>query len=163
MNNIILIGMMGAGKSSVAKRLSEVCNMEWIDTDVLIETMTGLDIPTIFQRFGELYFRDLETKILKSLKAHKGKVISVGGGMVLREENQRILSDLGETIYLKASYKTLESRLIGDQMRPLLKVESLEKILKDRESLYKTLADYIIETDGLSLDEVVSCLEKRCR
>lgn len=158
MDNIILIGYMGSGKSSVAKALAEKTGMELLDTDQRIEENENRRISDIFASEGETAFRDMETAFLKNLldEGFKG-ILSTGGGMPVREENRALLKKLGKVIYLKTSVDTLAMRLIGDHSRPLLQGETEESkkqkiadMLASREPAYMAAADAVIPTDEMT-------------
>lgn len=160
-NNIILIGFMGSGKSTVGKRLAEALQYEFIDTDVEIEKKEGKTISDIFNTEGEGAFRDLETELIRSFLAkEKGKVISVGGGLPLREENRKILQQLGTVVYLKATAETIYERLKGDNSRPLLQTENpyqrIREMMKDRENKYTEASHLILFTDKKNIEEIIS-------
>ena len=157
--NIILCGMMGAGKTTVGLRLAMSLDRRWVDTDSLIEDEYG-DISTIFQSYGEEYFRGLETKVVEELVQEDGLVISVGGGLMLKEKNVELLKRSGKIVYLCASLSTLEERLSEDDTRPLLKngeeslKEKLTKILADRAPIYEKVADFTIDVEGKNPEDV---------
>jgi shikimate kinase len=156
----ILVGMMGAGKSSVGRALSELGNREFWDTDLMLQNRLGRPISQIFQVYGEEAFRDHETSILRSLEPGEA-VLSTGGGIVVREANWDEMQRLGTTIYLEASPETLISRLeASKKKRPLLQVENwpdrLRELLSKREPLYQK-ADVRVSLDGL---DVVAAAEQ---
>lgn len=159
--NVILIGFMGSGKTSVGEQLASQLLFTFQDTDQLIEEQVGDTIKHVFETKGEGYFRDLETDLLKRL-LHEGKkkVLSAGGGVPVREENRKLLRELGIVIYLRASKETLLKRLKGDQTRPLLQGDSLEakinQLLKEREIIYQETSHIQIDTDHKSKKEIVS-------
>ena len=154
-NNVILIGFMGCGKTTVGIRLSYRMRRIFEDTDKLIEKRQKREIKEIFAEEGEEFFRDLETEMLSELdRTVSDRIISVGGGVPVREENQRLLKQLGQVIYLKAAPDTIYERLKGDSTRPLLQTENpLQKIrdmLIDREEKYLAAAEKVISVDGTS-------------
>lgn len=158
--NIILIGFMGSGKSSVGRLLSKKLNYEFLDTDEMIESLEDMTIQKIFQLHGEKFFRDLETKLLLSIKdGLKRSVLSTGGGMPICETNRKLLKNMGQVVYLRTSQNTIIDRLSGDNTRPLLKEgnlkERVERLLNDRDPYYEEGADIIIDTDNKSIDEIV--------
>ena len=108
--NIVLIGFMGCGKSSVAEMLGNEWRMDVVEMDRMISEQQGLSIPEIFDRFGEEYFRDLETALLKKLRGRHGCVVSCGGGAPLREENVSEMKKIGQVILLTASPETIYAR-----------------------------------------------------
>lgn len=156
----ILIGMMGAGKSSVGRALAEKSGREFIDTDLLLQNRLGRPIPQIFQVYGEDAFRDHETSILKSLEPGPS-ILSTGGGIVTREANWAELQRLGITIYLKSKPETLIARLaVSKKKRPLLQVDEWETRLCDlltRREPYYERADLVVELD---LDDVQSAADR---
>ena len=151
--NIILCGMMGAGKTTVGLRLALSLDRCWMDTDNLIAERHG-DISNIFKRLGEAQFRRLEAEMVEELVEEDNLILSVGGGLVLDEDNVELLKENGKIIYLRASAETLAERLEGDTSRPLLKngegslTEKLTKILEERAPIYEEVADFIVDVDG---------------
>ncbi len=146
--------MMGAGKSSVGRALSDLSGRDFVDTDLLLQVRLGRPIPQIFQIYGEDAFRDHETSVLKSLEPGP-YVLATGGGIVGRDTNWAELQRLGKTIYLKASLETLCSRLeTSKKKRPLLEVENWQSrvsdLLSQREIHYRK-ADLTVEMDGLDV------------
>lgn len=157
--NVTLIGMMGAGKSLIAERLSRNLNgYVAIDTDVLIEYHHNQFIPDMFKEKGEEYFRDAETKILDMVYIKDKIIVALGGGAFERAENRDKIKAGSYVIYLKASPETLYERIKDCKNRPLLKnnfsKNEIENILKKREANYM-LADCVVETDGKTSDDVV--------
>ena len=165
MKNIILIGYMGSGKSTIGKKTAKLLGVEFLDTDSLIEEQEGMTISELFAQNGEDYFRQKETETIQKLKKEsKSIVLATGGGLPMKEENQALLKDFGIVVYLKASVDTLVERLKGDTTRPLLKEGDLRKkietMLEIRNPVYENVADIVLETDTKSMDEVICCLEK---
>lgn len=158
--NLVLCGMMGCGKTTVGKRLAALTNRQWYDTDDVIVEQHGA-ISEIFARFGEAYFREIETQTVKQLAAQDNLVLSVGGGLVLKQENVAILRERCKIIFLQAEVSTLESRLQSDTTRPLLQGgdmslrERLSTLLEKRTDAYKNAADYIVQVDEKSVDDIV--------
>lgn len=161
MDNIILIGFMGSGKTSVSIKLSYYMRCTMIDTDRLIEREEERSVSRIFEENGEAVFRDMETACLEKLldSGEMGRIISVGGGLPVREKNRLLLKRLGKVIYLRAKPETVYERLKDDDTRPLLKTENpLEKIrelMEKRSEAYENASDYIVDVDGKSLDEII--------
>ncbi len=157
--NVILCGMMGAGKTTIGVKIAERTSLRWYDTDVMITDKHG-KIADIFEYYGEEYFRQLETNIVKELSGQDGLVISTGGGLVLKEENNKLLQANGKIVFLRATLETLAARLNLDATRPLLKSETeniydrLKKLLKERMPVYESVADFIVDVDGKTPDEV---------
>ena len=161
-DNIVLIGYMGSGKSTVGKFLAMVYGYDFIDTDELIEIKEGMSINDIFAEKGEDYFRQLETEVLLELKGKvKNTVIATGGGMPVKEENRPLLKELGKVFYLKASYDTTYKRVSGGNGRPLLnnlEGNSLYQRIKEmtaiRTPIYTEVADIVIDTTQIDEREV---------
>lgn len=156
--NIILCGMMGVGKTSVGIRIAELTDKRWYDTDVVITDRHGR-ISDLFEYYGEAHFRSLETEVVRELAGQDGLVISTGGGLVLKSENSELLKQGGKIFFMRASLQTLLNRVAADETRPLLKgsgkiAERLGELLHERTPVYEHVADYIVDTDGKSVDEV---------
>ena len=150
----ILIGMMGAGKSSIGRALAEHTQRTFIDTDLLLQQRLGRPISQIFQIYGEAAFRDHETSVIRSIEP-SASVVSTGGGIVLREENWVEFKRLGCTIFLDAEIETLIQRLaVSKKKRPLLQVDDWEErtaaILESRLELYRR-ADVVVPVDDVDL------------
>ena len=163
--NIILIGYMGCGKTTIGTKGAKALGTTFVDTDALIEAQEGMTISTLFERKGEAYFRQKETQVLCDLmKEPKGMVLATGGGLPMKEENQTLLKQLGVIIYLKASTNTLVERLKEDTTRPLLKEGDLRKkietMLELRNPVYEKVANVILQTDTMSIYEIICCLER---
>ncbi len=157
--NIILIGFMGSGKSAVGHRLARELKMDYLDTDELIEKTEKMSINDIFAQKGEPYFRDLETEVVRTLSDYDNFVISTGGGMVLREENVRMLKGIGPLVLLWAEPDTVYQRVREHEHRPLLNVPDpkaeIKRILESRTPVYKRVADHVVNTSKLNVDECV--------
>ena len=158
--HVILIGFMGSGKSTVGFRLSYKLKKCLIDTDKLIEQREGMSITEMFARKGEGYFRRKETECLNILFHELGsRIISLGGGTPIREENRDIIKRLGKVIYLQASPDTIYDRVKHDTSRPLLQCEDpkarIEELLAQRNPIYESVADIVINVDGKQMKEVV--------
>ena len=162
--NIILIGYMGSGKSTVGKKAAKAMEYTFLDTDELIEQEEGMEIARLFEEKGEPYFREKETKMIQTLLAKpKGNIIATGGGLPMKEGNAELLKQLGMVIYLKAETDTLLERLSGDTARPLLKNgdlrEKIETMLAVRGPVYEKTADVILQTDNMSFYEIICQIE----
>ena len=160
MNSIILIGFMGAGKTTVGKELAKN-GFELIDTDAYIEEREKMSISDIFAQKGETYFRQAETKALKTLlEQDKQFVISCGGGMPLREKNRALLKKLGMVVYLRIRPETVLARLKGDTTRPLLQGddsgEKVRTLMAQREACYMSGVDYVLNVDGKTPGELAN-------
>jgi shikimate kinase len=165
--NLILCGMMGAGKTSVGKEVAKALGWRWYDTDQLIVERHG-NVTEIFAKHGETYFRQLETEIVKELVQADCMVLSVGGGLVLREENVSLLRKNGQIVFLCASVETLEKRLQLDSSRPLLQTEEslrerLQRLLKERTPIYEAVADFTVNVDGKTLEEIAAEIVSQIR
>lgn len=148
--NIILVGMMGAGKSYIGIKLAKLlAHFGYVDTDDEIEKMAGLSISEIFEKHGEKYFRKLEYEIIEKVSKNKNQIISLGGGVFNSLDNINMLKENGLTFYLKAPAKELFSRIQNDTQRPLLgenfSQQTIENILRKREKNYFK-ADFVIDT-----------------
>jgi shikimate kinase len=159
MNQLILVGPMGVGKTTIGKKVSKKLEVEFRDTDKLISAEHGA-IADIFANHGEGHFRDLETQVLKSLIDFEG-VIATGGGIVLAEENRQFLANK-KVVYLSTKGKQMRTRFIGSKKRPLLKngYQDWIKIYEQRKSLYEQVATVEISIDGKPLSAVADrCIE----
>jgi len=162
-DNYVLIGFMGAGKSSVGKLLAKKSGKVFMDTDEMISKQMNLSINEIFAEYGEEYFRKLETNLLKALcdNAHDS-IISVGGGLPIREENRPYLKKLGTVVYLSVTEGTVLKRLRGDSSRPLLKgtkeevKQKVKDLLSKRKDIYSAAAHFTVITDKMTKDEIVN-------
>lgn len=158
MENVFLIGFMGSGKSTIASYLAENYGMEIIDMDQLIVEREGMAIPDIFAQKGELYFRDAETNLLIQMQGEQNKVVSCGGGVVLREKNIQAMKKSGQVVLLNAKPETILERVKDDDNRPLLRgnknVQFIRDMMEKRQPKYEAAADLVIHTDGKSADEI---------
>ncbi|MCX7795911.1 MAG: shikimate kinase [bacterium] len=149
---------MASGKTTIGRKLAEILNRKFIDTDELIEKREGMSISEIFERYGESYFRDVEEKAILEAVNENNTVIATGGGCVIRESTRRLLKEKGIVFWLKVDAETVLSRTNNDNTRPLLKEDKERKIntlLLQREPLYIETAHYTI--DALeSPEEIVS-------
>lgn len=158
--HIILTGFMGSGKSSIGIKLSYRLKRVLLDTDKLIEKKENKSISEIFETFGEAYFREQETILLEKLQEETGpRIISVGGGTPMREENRTLLKALGIVIYLQVTPETVYERLKGDTTRPLLQgddpMEKIRTLLAERKELYLAGADVVIDCDGKQINDLI--------
>ncbi len=160
-DNIVLIGFMGAGKSTVARELEPLGGFSLIDLDTVIVQHGGRSIPEIFASEGEERFRDFETSALRSLIGVQRMVIATGGGVIGREENWQIMHRLGTVVYLRASWPTLRRRLAGSQGRPLADsgqdLRLVEALWRHRLPFYER-ADISIDTDALNATDVAKAI-----
>jgi len=150
---------MGAGKTTVGKKLSKRLGYFFIDTDREIEKEQGCSISKIFKYGGEICFRDLETNMLQQLQSKQNLVIATGGGMVMRQENRYLMQNLGTRVYLKVGLEELIRRLKKDKKRPLLQearpIERITEMLEQRKNIYEE-AECIVDTTDLSPQQMVS-------
>jgi len=165
--NLILVGPMGAGKSTIGRLLAKELKLQFKDSDKEIEQRTGADIPWIFDVEGEQGFREREQLMVAELCELSGVVIATGGGVVLRPENRQALSAGGRVIYLHASVEQQLDRTSRDRNRPLLRNSDPGKVLGSlmeiRDPLYREIADVIVETDErpprMVVQEIIDRLE----
>jgi shikimate kinase len=161
-SNIFLIGLMGAGKSTVGKLIARKLERRFIDSDHVIEERCGVKIPTIFEMEGEKGFRKREAQLINELTQEKKIVLATGGGAILLPENRKALAERGTVIYLHANPLELWHRTKGGEGRPLLQNGDSKTILENlyamRDPLYREIADFIIETGKPSVNQLVSSL-----
>lgn len=164
-DNIFLVGLMGAGKTSVGKMLARRLNKTFFDSDHEIERMTGVKIPVIFEIEGEEGFRLRESKMLAKLVQKRNIVLATGGGAILSGENRKLLSAHGTVIYLRAAINDLWHRTRHDRSRPLLQTSDplgkLRELLLQRDPLYCEVANIIIDTGSQSLSNLTHKIEQR--
>jgi shikimate kinase len=163
-DNIYLIGLMGAGKTTIGRQLAKALQLPFYDSDKAIEEQTGVDIPTIFEYEGEKGFRQREQNMIQELTQIKGIVLATGGGVILREQNREALTKNGFVIYLQCSVDKIVQRTKRDTQRPLLFTdnpkERIEKLLLERDSYYLSCADFVIETSNWQSKTVVNNILK---
>ena len=166
--NLFLIGMMGSWKSTVGRKLATTLDMEFIDTDDVIEEMIEMKLADIFKEFGEKRFREMEAAFFVEKAKQSGQIFSTGGGIVLEKDNRRILQNNGICFFLNATPLTLAQRIHNIDKRPLLAYsdnleDRLQVIWNERNKFYKECAQYTINTDSLKppqvLDEILKILE----
>ena len=149
--NLVLVGPMGAGKTTLGRLLASRLGFTFRDSDTLIEERSGATIAWIFDVEGEQGFRERETAMIRELAAASGLVLATGGGAVVREENRRLLAGMGFVVYLQTSVREQLSRTRRDRRRPLLQNVDREKVLSEllaaREPLYREVADCVVQTD----------------
>lgn len=162
-DHLVLVGMMGAGKSTVGRMLAHRLGCRLLDTDQLVERHTGRSVREIFAEDGEAAFRDLESQVLlRALAAEEPSVIAAAGGVVLREENRRALAASSvRVVWLRADAGVLAGRVRGGGHRPLLDGDPegvLRRLAGERDALYREVADAIISTDGRTPGEVAEAV-----
>lgn len=163
--NIVLIGLMGSGKTTLGKRLSELMSFSFVDTDALIESSLGQSIKQIFESQGETGFRKIESETLSKLTNSTSQVISTGGGIILSDENRHLLPQLGRVYWLNPSLEALTERLQNDTTRPLLQGQDsrtiLEKLMAERGHYYETCSDSVIDTsDATKIESIALDIKK---
>ncbi|HZM35636.1 MAG TPA: shikimate kinase [Burkholderiales bacterium] len=148
--NVYLVGMMGAGKTTVGRLLARRLKLRFIDCDQELERRCGVKIPLIFEIEGEPGFRARESQVLAALAALDGVVLGTGGGVVLSEENRRLLAERGTVVYLRATPEDLYERVRHDRNRPLLAgadpLARLRELHAQRDALYRATADVVVDT-----------------
>ena len=160
--SIVLIGMMGAGKSSVGRCLQQRTGLARLDTDEMVAAQFGIPIAQIFEKHGEEGFRIAETEVLSKLALVRPAVVVTGGGIVVRAENVDLLKQLGTIVWVTADEATLFERASRRNDRPLLQQENPRAVfldlLREREPLYRTAADLRVDTSKMTHDEVVEAI-----
>lgn len=160
--NIFLVGMMGAGKTTIGRSLAERLGREFVDTDRVLVERTGVPVRTIFEIEGEAGFRKRESAVLAELAAGDGQVIATGGGAVLAAENRALMRERGTVVYLRARLESLWERTRRDTNRPLLATPdpraTLAEILAERDPLYREAAHVIVDTGAQSAGTLVARL-----
>lgn len=163
--NIFLIGPMGAGKTTVGRRLADELRLAFADSDHEIEARTGVDISYIFDKEGELGFRKREAQIIDELTARQHLVLATGGGVVLDADNRRHLAARGYVVYLHASLHQQFTRTRHSETRPLLqngdRHVALERLFTQRDPLYREIADLVLETDHRNARLLALEIERR--
>lgn len=156
--NFFLIGLMGAGKTTVGRALARLTNKQFYDSDHEIESRTGVRIPLIFEIEGEAGFRQRETDAIAELTAKQNIILATGGGAVLNEQNRQYLKQRGHVIYLRATPHELYLRTCHDKNRPLLQTSDpkskLEELFNIRDPIYQALADVVVDTGRQSVQKL---------
>ena len=159
---IALVGLPGSGKTTVGRQLARRLQLPFVDSDHEIEVRIGCSIREFFEREGEASFRDIEQEVIDTLTQGPSKVLSTGGGAVLREANRQFLRERGRTVYLKSTPEELFRRLRHDSNRPLLQVADplakLRSLFAERDPLYKEVAHFILETGRPSVATLVNMI-----
>ena len=165
LQNIFLIGPMGAGKSTVGRQLAESLGYEFRDSDREIQRRTGVDIPTIFEFEGEEGFRQRERQVVDELSQEEGIVLATGGGAVLRADNRQDLTTRGVVIYLHCSPEQQYARTSRDRNRPLLQTADplgrLRELMEERDPIYRQVADIVVSTEKRGTASVVKEIRRR--
>lgn len=156
--HIFLIGFMGCGKSTNARYLSNMTGAQQMEMDQQIVEEQGMAITEIFSRFGERYFRDLETELIRSMRGKEPMVVSCGGGAVLREENVELMKESGKIVLLTAAPEAIYDRVKHSTDRPILNgnmnVEYIAELMEKRRPKYEAAADIVISTDMKNVREI---------
>jgi shikimate kinase len=156
---------MGAGKSAVGRQLARLLHMNFMDSDDEIESRTGVDIPFIFEKEGEEGFRKREAKVIEDLSKMEGLVLATGGGAVIDPQNRSVLGGRGFVVYLYTSVEQQLARTKKGRERPLLengdRKEILDQLMAERESMYRDIADLVVETDGRKVKAVANEILER--
>ena len=164
-NTVVLVGPMGAGKSSVGRRLAARLGFEFADTDAEIERRTGVDIPYIFEREGEPGFRQREAQVLSDWVGKPDTVLATGGGIIVTSENIALLAAHAPVVYLHASVAQQFERVRHGKHRPLLAGDdpkgTLTRLFETRDPVYREVADLFIDTDGERVERVARRIEQQ--
>ncbi len=165
--NIVLVGFMGSGKTSIGRLVAQRLGFQFVDTDAVIVERAGMQIPEIFERHGEAWFRAQETTTLRSMSILNRAVISTGGGIVVRPANHALLRDRGFVVWLTASEDVIFERVSRNKKRPLLHTanprETMHKLLTERRHLYEAVAQYTLDTTTLAHESTASALIAEAR
>lgn len=164
--NIFLVGPMGAGKTTIGRRLAEARGLQFLDSDHEIEARTGVDVPYIFEKEGEAGFRRREAAVIAELSERNGLVLATGGGAVLDAGTRQRLAARGYVVYLHASVEQQLARTARADNRPLLqnaadRREVLTRLFEQRDPLYREIADLVLDTDGRGAKQLVHEIELR--
>ena len=158
--NVYLVGMMGAGKTTLGKALAQKTGQEFLDTDRLLVERTGVPVATIFEIEGEEGFRRRESALIAEVAQRSGCIVATGGGAVLAEENRRLMRSSGTVVYLRARLENLWERTRHDATRPLLATPdprgTLGELLEKRDPLYREAAHVVVESSSQSAASLVN-------
>lgn len=165
--NIVVIGFMGAGKSTISDYLKNAFAMDVVEMDQVIAAEQGMSISEIFETYGEEYFRNLETQLLIDMQVKQNVIISCGGGVAMRERNVVEMKKNGKVVLLKANPETILDRVKDSDERPLLNgnknVDFIGKLMEARREKYEAAADIVVETDGKSVLEICEEMIQKLR
>ena len=162
-NNIVLVGPMGSGKTTVGRRLAHELNQDFFDTDHEIIDKTGVNIDYIFDIEGEEGFRERESKILENLCQMSNIILATGGGIVILPKNRKILINAGLIVYLSSSVDQLLRRTAKSKTRPLLenstnRKKTITELVEARDVYYREVASFVVDTTGKKLQEVINII-----
>lgn len=165
--NVVLIGFMGTGKSSVGRRVADSLGFTYVDTDQIVVDLTGKPIPRLFAEEGEETFRRWETEALRQCAASERQVIATGGGIVTQTRNHEILREAGYVIWLRATPERIYDRVARNTDRPLLQtadpLATIRDLLASREALYRACANEAVDTTDLTLEETAYGIAESAR
>jgi shikimate kinase len=165
--NIVLVGFMGSGKSSVGRLLARKLRFQFLDTDRLVEERARMPIPEIFRQHGETYFRERETAVLESLLGKHRHVLATGGGIVTQPRNIELLRQLGLVVLLKADPEEIFRRVSRNKDRPLLQVanpkERVLALMAERQPLYEQAAQFAVDGTALRHEDVAAAIVEEAR
>jgi len=166
-DNIFLVGLMGAGKTTIGRLLAKHLHKTFYDSDHEIERRTGVNIPLIFEVEGEAGFRKRESAVIEELVGKDNIVLATGGGAVLSSINRESLKRNGVVIYLRANVHELWQRTRNDKNRPLLKgpdpLTKLKQLFTERDPIYTEVATYVIDTEGETVNSIITRIEQLLR
>jgi len=166
-DSIIFIGIMGSGKTTIGKKIAQIMDYDFIDTDQEIERITGMKVSEIFKKEGELRFRSEETLALKRIGKEAPAVIATGGGIVLKKENRDIIKNMGIVVYLDADIDVITERVSRNKNRPLLREgnirEKVQKLSEERKNLYLEIADIVIDTGSDKFENLLVKIERKIK
>lgn len=166
-DNIFLVGLMGAGKTTIGRLLAKHLHKTFYDSDHEIERRTGVNIPLIFELEGEAGFRKRESVVIEDLASRDNIVLATGGGAVLAPENRRHLTQNGTVVYLRANVHELWQRTRNDKNRPLLQgqdpLAKLQQLFQERDPIYTEVAAHVIETEGETVTSIITQIEQFIR
>ena len=168
MSNIVLIGMMGCGKTSVGKAISLKYGLPFIDTDKIIEDREKMTISQIFEQYGETHFRALEAEAAQLASNCVNTIIATGGGIILNSQNMTLLKATGFVVYLQCNPKKLYERTVGNNQRPLLnateeRLSKIKELLIIREPLYMKHSNFILNADEATAKDLADIIWKKAK
>lgn len=165
MRKIYLVGFMGSGKSAIGKKLSYFLKMPYYDMDQEIVRQQGMSIPSIFEKYGEAYFRQLETDFLKNFR-NEACIIATGGGVAMKEENRRIMRRTGLVFFLDATFQDIYARIQFDKNRPIVQSSTkkeLEELFFYRRKFYREAGHIQVLTEGRTIRQIVEYIAFQVR
>lgn len=167
MDNIILIGFMGCGKTSAGRRIAKKLGAALVDTDQMVVKQAGMEITEIFAKHGEAYFRVLEHQAVLEVASGRNQVVSTGGGVVKSAANVAALKQNGTIVYIKCSPVKIYNNTRGDTARPLLntgnRLKTIRKLMSERSPLYEAAADITVDASKMNVAQLANIIIKLCR